>query len=236
MLSRFVLVVAAVALLSGCGPRGYITVVSPQKTAEERKTATAIAERIFPVTNGQSLVNLQKDLAKEENQGQIREMISSKITHSDLGKCLNNYGFSDYYTRHALAQMSPQKLRAETIRLWVEQIPMDMFKKADRAFSSPLFKNTFLRMTKMEGSDVRTKLNQLVDMHEITDAQANEFYLTVEDRDIKSFLIITYSNGKRAIQNLMAEDIRNPAGVVLQFMKTHPTANAKCSIVKGAQL
>jgi hypothetical protein len=236
MRTRIFIALAALLLVTACAKREYVVVTAPKKTEAEEKAAKAIAERIFPITNGASLTYLQEELAKPEIQNKIRDMITDKMDNTSLGECLLHHGFGEYFAHQALAQVSPQKLRTETIRLWVEQIPMEMFKKADKAFSDKQFANIFVRLTKMKDGDTRGKLNQLVREKQITQSDANKFFLTTEDRDIKSFLIITYSNGKRSIDNLLGEYKRNPAGIVLDFMKTNAAANNECSLLGSDSL
>lgn len=227
---------AAGLLLSACAQKQYIAIVAAPKSAEEQRQATAAAKHIFPVYHGQGFTYLKQELAKPEVRQKLVDKFTDKIDESSLGECLNNHGFSDYLTQRMLNDLSTEKLKDETIRLWVSGFPTDTLKKADTTFNSPNFKKIFLRMRDMQGKDIRSKLNTLLEQKFITDSEANEFILSTEDRDIKSFMIVSDHNVKVAISNLLAPYTNNPAGVTLDFMKTHPDANAACSILKGSSL
>ena len=233
---RALLLFTTLCVLAGCAHEKYITVVAPKKSVAEEQAATIMAEHIFPITHERSLIEVQQQLATPKIQGQLKEMVSDKIGNSSLGECLTDYGFSDYFTQRMLADISTPNIRAETIRLWVRHIPMEMFAKADQTMTQPQFKKIYARLGEMGDGENRTKLNMLVEQQEITPSDANEFFLTLEDRDIKSFMLITRHDGKVAVENLLKPYRDNPAAVVLDFMKTHPEANAQCSMVKGSPL
>jgi len=236
MKRKLCIALAGVLLLSGCAPKHYNTIVSPKKSAEEKVAATAHAQRIFTVYHGQGLAHARKELAKPEVQQQLTETVTDKLDNSSLGECLTKHGFGTYITQRMMKDVTGDKLRSEIIDQWVEQYPLDMLKKVDQTFSTPSFKKIFHRLREMPGGNIRAKLKDMRAQNIITEAEANEFILNSEDRDVKSFMIISQSDVKRASRSLLEPYFKNPSSVVLDFMKNNPAANNQCSFLEGGSV
>jgi len=235
-MKRILYILIPLLALTACAPHKYHVVAAPKKTEEEKKVATKYANDIFAVYHSQGIEYMKQELEKPEFQQQLAEKISGKLDNSSLGDCLVQYGFDDYLIKRILKDVNAQSLRKQIIEGWIEQMPMDMLKKVDQTMTKPSFKKTFQRMRQMPGGNIKDKLNELRGEQFITEAEANEFILTIEDIDIKSFMIISQGDVKKASGKLLSSYINNPASVVLDFMQTHPEANNHCSMLKGSAL